>query len=154
MSEEAVVEPVEPSEAVTDFETENATLKEKIRKMDETIKRNFDDAENWRKHQDSLKSEQERTASEIAEAKRVAEESARELAIYKAIAKHQLTEDHAELLQGVDVDQIETRAAKLASLIGDSKPDPFPKADPSMGPKGGGKASAADMFADFASKKL
>ena len=53
-------------------------------------------------------------------------------------------------LQGDDYDSIAADADSLASLVtSDAKPDPFPKADPSQGPKGGtGKTSNADLFAE------
>lgn len=50
-------------------------------------------------------------------------------------------------LQGDDEDAIKADAVSLRELIPDSTPNPFPKADPSQGPKGGGKTSNADLFA-------
>lgn len=142
-TESAASEPVE-----TETVDEAAVLKEKIRKMDETIKRNFEDAENWRKHQDSLKSKEEQLAEREAEATKRAESAAKELAIYKAVAKYGLSEQHIDLLDGSDVDAIESKAQKLAALVSESKAhDPYPKADPSQGGQGGGKTSNADKFA-------
>jgi hypothetical protein len=52
-------------------------------------------------------------------------------------------------LQGEDEDSFKADAASLKELIPDSKSDPFPKADPSQGPRGGkGTPSNADMFAE------
>lgn len=50
-------------------------------------------------------------------------------------------------LQGDDEDAIKADAASLRELIPDNTPSPFPKADPSQGPKGAGKTSNADLFA-------
>lgn len=50
-------------------------------------------------------------------------------------------------LQGDDEDTIKADAASLRELIPDNTPNPFPKADPSQGPKGAGKTSNADLFA-------
>lgn len=50
-------------------------------------------------------------------------------------------------LQGDDEDAIKADAASLRELIPDNTPNPFPKADPSQGPKGAGKSSNADQFA-------
>lgn len=50
-------------------------------------------------------------------------------------------------LQGDDEDTLKADAASLRELIPDTTPSPFPKADPSQGPKGAGKTSNADHFA-------
>lgn len=50
-------------------------------------------------------------------------------------------------LQGEDEESIKADAASLRELIPDNTPSPFPKADPSQGPKGTGKTSNADLFA-------
>lgn len=50
-------------------------------------------------------------------------------------------------LQGDDEDTLKADAASLRELIPDNTPSPFPKADPSQGPKGAGKTSNADLFA-------
>jgi hypothetical protein len=50
-------------------------------------------------------------------------------------------------LQGDDEESIKADAASLRELVPDNTPSPFPKADPSQGPKGAGKTSNADLFA-------
>lgn len=51
-------------------------------------------------------------------------------------------------LQGDDEESIKADAASLRELIPDSTPSPFPKADPSQGPKdSGGKTTTAGQFA-------
>lgn len=50
-------------------------------------------------------------------------------------------------LQGDDEESIKADAVSLKELIPDNTPNPFPKADPSAGPKGAGKTSNADLFA-------
>lgn len=50
-------------------------------------------------------------------------------------------------LQGDDEESIKADAASLRELVPDNTPNPFPKADPSQGPKGAGKTSNADLFA-------
>lgn len=50
-------------------------------------------------------------------------------------------------LQGDDEESIKADAASLRELVPDNTPNPFPKADPSQGPKGAGKSSNADQFA-------
>lgn len=57
-------------------------------------------------------------------------------------------------LQGDDEQSIKADAASLKELIPDNTPSPFPKADPSQGPKGAGKTSNADLFAQYAEGKL
>lgn len=52
-------------------------------------------------------------------------------------------------LQGTDEASFKTDAAALKELIPDTSQSPFPKADPSQGPKGKtGKTSNADLFAE------
>lgn len=50
-------------------------------------------------------------------------------------------------LQGDDEESIKADAVSLRELVPDNTPSPFPKADPSQGPKGAGKTSNADQFA-------
>ena len=51
-------------------------------------------------------------------------------------------------LQGTDEASFKTDAASLKELVPDTTQSPFPKADPSQGPKGkSGKTSTADAFA-------
>lgn len=50
-------------------------------------------------------------------------------------------------LQGDDEESIKADAASLRELVPDNTPSPFPKADPSQGPKPTGKSSNADLFA-------
>ena len=57
-------------------------------------------------------------------------------------------------LQGEDEEAFRADADSLRALIPDTTPDPFPKADPSQGPRGAGKSTTADIFAEFAAKKL
>lgn len=57
-------------------------------------------------------------------------------------------------LQGEDEESIKADAVSLRELVPDSAPSPFPKADPSQGPKGAGKTNNADLFAKFAEGKL
>lgn len=67
---------------------------------------------------------------------------------FSIIARHQIPADYHEFVVGGSEDELETKAQKVLTLIAASnKPDPFPKADPSMGPKGAGKTSNADLFA-------
>lgn len=54
----------------------------------------------------------------------------------------------AELLSGGTQEELEASADALLSFKGTApEPSPFPKADPSQGPKGAGKTSNADLFA-------
>lgn len=51
-------------------------------------------------------------------------------------------------LQGSDEESVKADAASLRELVPNNTPSPFPKADPSQGPKAGaGKTSNADVFA-------
>lgn len=61
----------------------------------------------------------------------------------------------AELLSGSTREELDAAADALLTFKGMApEPSPFPKADPSQGPKGAGKTSNADLFAQYAEGKL
>lgn len=143
-------------EAAVDFKVKYEEALTNSRKWEGLAKKDKDDAENWRKHQDSLRSREEQldAATKAAEAR--AAEAELKLARAETARKHGITDDFFDLLTATDPDALEAQAGKVAALIAQKKndDDPFPKADPSQGPKGSGASSNADVFAAFASKKL
>lgn len=138
----------EPAGDVTDYKAKYEETLSEARKWEGFAKKDKDDAANWRTHQDSLKSKEQQFAEREAAALKVAEDSARELAVYRAAMKHGLSEDDIELLDGTPADAIEAKAEKLAARIASNKPT-APQPDPSQGPKGGGGArTTGQQFAD------
>lgn len=139
-----------------DFKAKYEEALSNSRKWEGLAKKDKDDAENWRKHQDSLRSREEQldAATKAAEARAVEAET--RLARAEVARKHGITDEFFDLLTASDPEALEAQAGKVAALIAQKKndDDPFPKADPSQGPKGGGAASNADVFAAFAAKKL
>lgn len=139
---------VEPQEDKTDWKAE-------ARKWESRAKENNTAAQKLAQLEEESKSELQKaidraSAAELALADREAETLRLTIA-----ARHGISGDHLDLLSGSTEDELEAKAKKIASLITDSAPtDPFPKADPSQGPKGAGPASNADVFAAFAAKKL
>lgn len=146
MSDETV-EPVEPSEVSglkESLEAENAKLRDRLAKLDETVKRTVTDAKAWQEHQDSLKSREEQLAGQIADADRRAAEAEARLLRADIAREMGITGEFFDLLTASDEDAIRAQATKIAPLI---QKDPFPRPDPSQGSRGAGKSSTADRFA-------
>lgn len=141
-------EATEPQEDKTDWKAE-ARKWESRAKENSSAKARLDELEQASKTE--LQKAQER--AEAAEKDR---DSLRAEALRMTVAaRHGISGDNLEFLVGSTEEELEAKATKLASLITDSKPDPFPKADPSQGAGSGkSKSTTADLFADFASKKF
>lgn len=139
-----------------DYEAKYQEALANSRKWEGLAKKDKDDADNWRKHQDSLRSREEQldAATKAAEARAVEAET--RLARAEVARKHGITDDYFDLLTASDPEALQAQAEKVAALIAqkNNDDDPFPKADPSQGPKGSGSSSNADVFAAFAAKKL
>ena len=100
------------------------------------------------------KSELQRATERAEQAERERDAVRAETLRLSIIAKHQIPADYHEFISGETEEDLEAKAQKVLSLIDSSKPDPFPKADPSQGARGAGKSTTADIFAEFAAKKL
>lgn len=99
------------------------------------------------------KSDLEKAQQRAAEAERERDAVKAETLRLSVIARHQIPADYHEFVVGSSEEDLEAKAQKVLKLIGSDSP--FPKADPSQGAGGGGgKPSNADLFADFAAKKL
>jgi hypothetical protein len=97
--------------------------------------------------EEANRSEIERATSRAEAAERELAESRTEALRLSIIARHQIPADYHEFVVGGSEEDIEAKAQKVLALIPDNTPSPFPKADPSQGPKGAGKTSNADLFA-------
>lgn len=119
------------------------------RKNEADFKKAEKDAQAWRDHQDSQKTDEERQAE--ADSKLVEERDTvvRENALLKLAVKHKLDQDGLDeindLLDGVPADKFAERAEKLAARLAaqqDAKRDPAP--DTTLGretpPSGGGSS--------------
>lgn len=106
--------------------------------------------------EDANKSELEKALARVAELEGVnanlaADISAKDLAALRTQVglAEGLPANLIARLQGSDEDSLKADAASLRELIPDTPASPFPKADPSQGPKGsGGQLSNAQVFAD------
>lgn len=101
------------------------------------------------------KSELERANERAAQAERERDAIQSETLRLSVIARHQIPADYHEFIVGGSEEDLEAKAQKVLTLISNKTSDsPFPKADPSQGAGGSGKASNADLFAQFADKKF
>ena len=96
---------------------------------------------------------QELEAQVAAHADQIAEKE-RAIARLNVGIETGLPKNLIDRLQGDDEDALRADADSLRALIPDTTSDPFPKADPSQGARGAGKSTTADIFAEFAAKKL
>ena len=143
-----------PAGEEIDYKAKYEETLTEARKWEGFAKKDKGDAANWRTHQDSLKSKEDQFAERETAALKVAEDSARELAVYKAVIKHGLSEDDIELLEGTPADAIEAKAEKLAARIANNKPA-SPRPDPSQGAKPeGGALTPQHQFGEFLKEQL
>jgi hypothetical protein len=104
-------------------------------------------ASEFDKLSEASKSELQRATERAEQAERERDQVRSESLRLSVIAKHQIPADYHEFVVGGSEDELEAKAQKVLTLIASNKPDPFPKPDPSQGPKGAGKTSTADLFA-------
>lgn len=154
MTDNAPAEPqgtpeVEMQEDKTDWKAE-------ARKWEARAKENSGAAQKLTELENASKSELQRAIDRAAAAEAALATAQAESLRLSIAARHGISGDHLDLLTGSSEDELEAKAQKLSALIAVSaKPDPFPKPDPSQGAGGGtGKSSNADLFAQFAAKKL
>ena len=87
------------------------------RKHEDRAKSNADAAQEWAKHQDSLKSNEQRDTEQRDTLSRERDTALAEAAVLRAAVKHNLTAEDLELLEGLSPDVVEDRAAKLAARV-------------------------------------
>lgn len=156
---DAVPTPTDPQEPIVtnpegekgdpDYKAKYEEALTHSRKWEGFAKRDKDDADSWRTHQESLKSQEQQNADREAAAQAKAEESARELALYKAGLKFGLSEDDLALLEGIPAESVAARAEQLASRIATQPPTTGAvRADHSQGTKSTvGESDPAQAFA-------
>lgn len=111
--------------------------KEHARKWESRAKADEDAAKKWREYEASTKSEHEKLADELAREKAEAANARAELLRLKIAAEHGITGDALELLYGSTQEELESRAEKLKSLIGDQPKKPSIQPDPNQGKPAG-----------------
>lgn len=149
------VAPEQQVEAKTEFTPEQlkSHYEQKIAKMDETIKRNFADAEAWRKHQLEQKPLEEQAAQREKEALERAELAERKAAVAEAIIEHGLPKEAIVLLEEVPADKVKAKAEELAKLLAEKR-NPTLRPNPLQGGSKDTKLSTADQFASFMESQL
>lgn len=152
MTDEAPVEPQGDPEA--EQVQDKTDWKAEARKWEARAKQNSDAAARLAQIEEANKTDLEKAVSRAEAAEKALAEAQAESLRLNVAARHGISGENLEFLVGSTEEELEAKALKLKSLITDSKPDPFPKADPSQGPRGGGGGTTADQFAAFMSSKL
>lgn len=154
MTDPAPVEPQgdpvanQPIEDKTDWKAE-------ARKWEARAKENSGAAQKLADLENASKSELQKALDRAEAAEKALASTQAESLRLTVAARHGITGDALDLLNGSTEDELEAKAVKLSALLTDStKPDPFPKADPSQGVRGAGNATTADQFAAFVGDKL
>lgn len=115
-------------------------------------KANEDAAKRLAEIEEANKSEAQKAQERLAQVEEeLAQERAARIRAEVAAAKGV----PVELLKGSTQEDIEAEADRLLEFKGESPdPSPFPKADPSQGPRGPVGGNNADRFASFLGEKL
>lgn len=146
MTDEAPAEPQgtpapEPQTDATDWKAE-------ARKWEARSKENAGAAQKLAELEEASKSELQKAIDRAAAAESALSASQAESLRLSIAARHGISGDNLDLLSGADEAELEAKATKLSALIAEQKSDPFPKADPSQGPKDkAGPTSNAQTFA-------
>jgi hypothetical protein len=90
-------------------------------------------AAKWREYESSQKSEHEKLADELARAKAEASEASSKLLRYQVAAQKGIPADALDLLPGSSLEELETAADKLLSLIADQSKPKTPRPDENQG---------------------
>lgn len=146
MTDEA---PAEPQGApAPEPQSDGPDWKAEARKWEARSKENAGAAQRLAELEEASKSELQKAIDRATAAEQALATSQAESLRLSIAARHGITGDHLDLLSGADEAELEAKASKLASLITEQKSDPFPKADPSQGPKDKtGPTSNAQLFA-------
>lgn len=115
------------------------------RKHETRAKENAEKAKAYDELMESQKSEQQKLQEAKEAAERAASEAASELARMRAAVKFGLSEEDLELLDGVQADQVEQRAQRIAERLG-SKSSQFPDLAQGRGNSGVTQLSPNDLI--------
>ena len=143
MSDETTVEAqAETTESTTDQVTEATAPETEIdwkaqaRKWEQRAKAakvDSDDAQRWREYVETQKSEQEKVADELARVKAEADAAKLELMRIQVAAQKGITGEAVKLLKGSSLEELETEADLLVSLMATSNKPTQPQPDTSQG---------------------
>ena len=131
-NDEPTTEPVKVDEPQgTATETDWKAEARKWESRAKAAKADSDDANKWREYEAAQKPIQERLAEELAQTKAEAAQATAELLRLKVAADKGITGEALDLLTGTTLEELESKADKLRSLIADqSKPKtPLPDAN-------------------------
>ena len=134
-----------------DPQAELEKWKAMARKNEANAKKAEADAKAWREYQDSRKTEEQKANEEREKLIAQRDEALRGRAIYEAGAKHGLSPEALELLDGVPTDQLPERAEKLAAMLAPPRtPSPSAGIGQETPP---GAANSGDWLRDALTKK-
>lgn len=123
--------------------------KAKAREWESRAKANKSAADELAQIKDAQRTDAERAAAALEQAKADAAAAQAELLRYQIAAKHGITdaEDIALFLTGTDEDTLTKQATRLASRASDDGRPRSPRPDPNQGRTGSSTATTADQFA-------
>lgn len=131
---EPTVEPVEVVEPQgTATETDWKAEARKWENRAKAAKADSEAATKWREYEQAQKPIQERLAEELAQIKAEAALATAELLRLKVAADKGITGDALDLLTGTTLEELETKADKLRSLIADQSKPKTPLPDTNQG---------------------
>ena len=138
---------LEPAQAEEDAAAEETDWKAEARKWEQRAKENKSAADELTSIREAQKSDAEKAADALAEARAEADAATSELLRYRAAAAHGITdpEDIDLFLTGKDEETLERQAKALAARS--SSGPRAPKPDPNQGRSGASPSSTADQFA-------
>jgi hypothetical protein len=120
--------PVIPEETNEPNGTEEIDWKSRARRWETRSKLDRESADKWTEYEKSQKSDHERLAEDLATAKAEASQASIQLLRYKVAAENGIIGEATSLLKGSTLEELESEAHILLSLIADqSKPkSPIP----------------------------
>lgn len=129
-TEEPTITPDAPTEPQGKEETD---WKAEARKWESRAKADHDAAKAWREYEQSQKSEHEKLAEDLANARAEASQASTTLLRYQIAAEKSIPSDALELLIGSTREELEANADKLLSLIANQSKPKTPKPDENQG---------------------
>lgn len=128
--------------------TPETDWKAEARKWESRAKADHELANKWREYETSQKSEHEKLADALAQAKAEASEASSKLLKYEVASQKGIPADALDLLVGSNREDLETAADKLLSLIANQSQPKSPRPDENQGkpaPSGVGQLTREDL---------
>lgn len=149
MSEEATTTETEEVQTETIAEPQGETgpdWKLEARKWEARAKADHEAANSWREFEAGQKSEYEKLADELSKVKTEAQEANLKTLRYEVAQSKGIPSEAIELLTGLNLEELESSADKLAALIAAPK-QTAPRPDFNQGRSSGNTISTKDQFA-------